>query len=430
MLYIKSIFFILSLSVFALLLEPVYANPFIQLPKTSLAASDLAVIVNDEDPLSVKIANYYQTKRKIPDGNIIHIRFKPQRAVLPVEEFLNLKKQVDTHTPDHIQAYALTWAAPFRVDCMSITSAFALGYDKAYCAKGCNLTKQNPYYNSNSRNPYQDLGIRPTISIAATDFENAKQLIDKGVASNYSFPQGTGYLVSTNDRARNSRAPIFPDIIEYMKNVPLKLVIVNTDYIENKNDVLFYFTGLKHVPKIETLNFLPGAITDHLTSSGGALTGTIQMSSLRWLEAGATGSYGAVIEPCNFPQKFPNPGIVIDRYFNGESLLESYWKSVLQPGQGIFIGEPLANPFGGYSVQSGDDWIQVHTQVLRPGAYMLLSSYHPGTGFQPDRQLLLQKRGMQTLRLTNLDKPFYKLVRINTPSSPDKSATDHNPKSK
>ena len=42
---------------------------------------------------------------------------------------------------------------------------------------------------------------------------------------------------------------------------------------------------------------MPGALADHLTSSGGMLTDSGQMSALRWLEAGATGSYGTVIEP-------------------------------------------------------------------------------------------------------------------------------------
>jgi len=69
------------------------------------------------------------------------------------------------------------------------------------------------------------------------------------------------------------------------------------------------------------------------------------LAALRWREAGATGSYGTVAEPCNLPQKFPNPAIVIGRYLRGETLIEAYWKSVLMPGQGIFIGEPLAAPF-------------------------------------------------------------------------------------
>jgi uncharacterized protein (TIGR03790 family) len=71
------------------------------------------------------------------------------------------------------------------------------------------------------------------------------------------------------------------------------------------------------------------------------------MSILRWLEAGATASYGTVVEPCAFPQKFPHPAIVIDRYTRGEALIEAYWKSVAWPGQGLFVGEPLAMPYAG-----------------------------------------------------------------------------------
>ncbi len=119
------------------------------------------------------------------------------------------------------------------------------------------------------------------------------------------------------------------------------------DAVKYATDVLFYFTGVANVAGLETLRFVPGAIADHLTSSGGDLTdrGSGQTSALRWLEAGATGSYGTVVEPCAFAQKFPSPVVAIGRYLQGETLIEAYWKSVLMPGQGIFIGEPLAAPF-------------------------------------------------------------------------------------
>jgi uncharacterized protein (TIGR03790 family) len=126
----------------------------------------------------------------------------------------------------------------------------------------------------------------------------------------------------------------------------LKIERISGNSIENRQDVMFYFTGRTHVEKLETLKFLPGAIADHLTSAGGFLTGeNKQMSSLEWLSAGATGSYGTVVEPCAFTAKFPSPGIVMRRYLDGETLIEAYWKSVAQPGQGIFIGEPLAAPY-------------------------------------------------------------------------------------
>jgi hypothetical protein len=33
-------------------------------------------------------------------------------------------------------------------------------------------------------------------------------------------------------------------------------------------------------------------------------------------------------------------------YLAGDTLIEAYWKSVAMPAQGLFIGEPLAAPFG------------------------------------------------------------------------------------
>jgi uncharacterized protein (TIGR03790 family) len=93
------------------------------------------------------------------------------------------------------------------------------------------------------------------------------------------------------------------------------------------------------------LTFLPGALADHLTSLGGDLLGQGQMSSLRWLDAGATASYGSVSEPCNYWQKFPNPSVLLRHYLQGDTAIEAYWKSVAWPAQGIFIGEPLAAPY-------------------------------------------------------------------------------------
>jgi len=124
---------------------------------------------------------------------------------------------------------------------------------------------------------------------------------------------------------------------------PIK--ILNADAIKNKTDIMFYFTGQKKVKWVNENKYFPGAIADHLTSAGGQLFGVSQMSVLQWIDAGVTGSYGTVVEPCNFLQKFPSPYIVMKKYLSGETLIEAYWKSVLMPGQGVFVGEPLASPF-------------------------------------------------------------------------------------
>lgn len=77
----------------------------------------------------------------------------------------------------------------------------------------------------------------------------------------------------------------------------------------------------------------------------GDLLGSQQMSSLRWLDAGAAASYDTVSEPCNYWQKFPNPLVLLRHYLAGETVIEADWKSLAWPMQGVVIGEPLAAPY-------------------------------------------------------------------------------------
>ncbi len=310
----------------------------------TIGPNELAVIINDSDPESIQTGLYYAKRRGIPPKNVIHISFTAKGKQITPLAFRKLKEQVDRLTPEHVQAYALAWTSPYRVGCMSITTAFAAGFDQRFCASGCKPTRRSRYFNSNSHRPYDDIGWRPSMLLAGRNLQESKELIDRGIASDDSFPWSKGYLVSTSDQARNIRATHYPATLKLME-WRLDVEMIEADYIKDKDDVLFYFTGLAKVPHIESNRFRPGAIADHLTSTGGDLLGSSQMSSLEWLSAGATGSYGAVTEPCNFAQKFPVPAIVMHHYLLGEPLIEAYWKSVAWPGQGVFIGEPLATPF-------------------------------------------------------------------------------------
>ncbi|BCT69061.1 hypothetical protein NNRS527_02675 [Nitrosospira sp. NRS527] len=323
---------------------PVHAQARIELPRTGLAPDELAVIINDSDPQSLEVADYYQKARHIPAANMIHLNFPSGRNALSRDEFQQLKAEIDQATPPHIQAYAVAWTLPYRVACMSLTSALAFGFDEHYCSSKCSPTRPSPYFNSSSLHPVSDHNIRPAMMLAGTDFEQVKALIDRGVASDRSFPKGHAYLVITPDKARSVRASYFELAAKELAGV-FPIEILETEAISGRHDVLFYFTGLANVPQLHTLDFLPGALADHLTSAGGQLTDSMQMSSLRWLEAGATASYGTVVEPCNHMQKFPFPAVAMFHYALGESAIESYWKSVAWPGEGVFVGEPLAQPF-------------------------------------------------------------------------------------
>ena len=67
---------------------------------------------------------------------------------------------------------------------------------------------------------------------------------------------------------------------------------------------------------------------------------------LVFLNSGASGSHGTVTEPCNYLEKFPSP----QDYFyqaRGFNLAECYYLSLVNPYQGLIVGEPLAAPFAG-----------------------------------------------------------------------------------
>lgn len=307
----------------------------------ALDAEHLGVIFDLNSAASVAAARSYVDARQIPPQNIVGVRLPHHTASLSQAEFAPLEQQVTAAMPATIEAYAVVWTQPFRVACMSLTSAFAFGFDNRFCAKGCRPTATNPYFGSNSKVPFTQHGIRPTMLLSGGDRETTEALIRRGVNADASHPQSKAYLITTTDKARNSRSPRFAAAADLFAG---KLT-VKTKLPPLVDRLMFYFTGAKTVANINNFEFLNGAIADHLTSFGGVLNGNKQMTALAWIQAGATGSYGTVVEPCNFPQKFPDPVVLMAHYLNGDTLIESYWKSVQWPGQGLFVGEPLARPF-------------------------------------------------------------------------------------
>lgn len=176
------------------------------------------------------------------------MRFPFDRDELPPQEFASLRATVESRVSPRVQAYALTWARPYRAGCMSMTSAFAFGFDAKYCATGCQVTSPSPYFNSAVAQPYTELKLRPTMSIAATDFEQARALIDRGIHSDGSQPRGTAYLVVGDDTARNTRTLQYPLAKKEISD-SINVDIVKNLPLEHRPDVMFYFVGAASVPE-------------------------------------------------------------------------------------------------------------------------------------------------------------------------------------
>ncbi len=354
------------------------------LPTRAIGPGQLAVVVNTNDPLSQQVASYYQQKR--PAVSLIQVALATGSDTISSANFATLKAAVDAQLSSGIQATLLTWVQPSRVvgpTCtMSITSAMTFGFDAKYCQTGGATTAASIYFNTESALPWQDLGLRPSMMLGATTYAKAQTLIDRGVSADASYPAGDGYLLRTSDVNRSVRYPDYTGLPALWSGALSLNYIDNSaglasDSISNKANVLFYFTGLATVPNLSSITFRPGAIGDTLTSFGGVLpAGNGQMPITAWLDAGATASYGTVEEPYNYTQKFSQASVLIDQYYRGATLIEAYWKSVAWPGEGLFVGEPLAQPYKdtpSFAISAGQ--YAIATRTMRPGATYSLQ-YH------------------------------------------------------
>lgn len=326
-----------------LIIASVLASGLASGADSTIRPEQVAVIINAANSSSKEIGQYYLKARGIPQDNLIEVNIPGSPARLSNDQFILLRQKIYSRLAPDIQVILLAWTAPYAIECNSITSAMTLGFDAKQCQKLCDPGKPNPYFNSPVTRP-SEIGLKLTMLLPTDSIEAAKALIDRGVLSGFRVNEGNAYFLTTSDTARSSRAQFFPPSGSIAAK-KLQIYNLKADFIEQKKDIMFYQTGLTHVPKLETLGFLPGALADHLTSSGGTLLNGGQMSSLKWLEAGATASYGTVSEPCNHWQKFPNSAVLLQHYLTGETAVEAYWKSVLWPAQGVFIGEPLAAPY-------------------------------------------------------------------------------------
>jgi len=314
-----------------------------------LTAADIGLVINTADPYSEEVGRYYETQRHLRPSQVLRVEI-PVKGRLDLEEFARLQNAIGDHFGPHVQALALAWRQPYAVLCNSITGAIALGVDSELCKHTCERSRASAYFNNPTARPFTDLGFRPAMLLAAPDEAAARAMIDRGVASDHTLglrgsPPAEAHFAWTPDAARNVRARLYPP----SGRLAGKNVMVFVDGPEPPHDrsrVLLLQTGVARLPPLDTIQFVPGALADHLTSFGGQLDQRGgQSTALDWIAAGATASYGTVTEPCNHPQKFPHPQVLLLHFLQGVTALEAYWKSVGWPQQGVFVGEPLAAPF-------------------------------------------------------------------------------------
>lgn len=383
---------------------------------------NVVVVVNQNSTNSLQLANDYCEQRGVPPQNVLRVTHQfsngsvsctwPEFQEFLLTPLLNMLQC--RHLTNQIQFVLLSMDLPYEITWTngvnSATSFLYYGFKPDTTPvdgiSSCSLPDDSSNSYAFSELPFaQAMPNTATtnsfLAVMLTDsnLANAESILSRGVASDSSFPTQTVYLEKTDDLARNVRYFEFDNaIFDTRIHGDYPMLRTNSDSTSFTN-LLGLETGLTTFAA-PTNAYVPGAIADNLTSYGGNLFDTRgQTLLLAFLDAGAAISYGTVIEPCNYTQKFPNP-ICYFYQSRGFSLAEAYYQSILNPYQGIMVGEPLAAPFAQRGVGTWEG-LPPGTPVLS-GPTNLQIQFSAAAGNLPLNQVDLFIDGTWFETITNL----------------------------
>jgi hypothetical protein len=204
--------------------------------------------------------------------------------------------------------------------------------------------------------------------------------LTRSVGADFTRPNGTIYYARNDDVRSTTRQDLFPAAVAALERLDVKAAIVQGKTPQHKADVMGAMLGTDQFSWREAhCDMRPGAICEHLTSTGGVMSeGAGQTPLTEWLANGAAGTSGAVTEPFAIPHKFPNAFLHL-HYARGCSLAEAFYQSVYGPYQLLIVGDPLCRPWADpprVSVVGLEANARVQgTATLKPSAKMPAGSF-------------------------------------------------------
>ncbi len=385
-----------------------------------LGPTGTLVVFDASEPDAAELAAYYAQQRELPSGHTCGIVDVPDDDTIDLEAFGALRDQLEAclaslPQPDEIDVLVTVRGLPYLVSLdqgqVGFEAALAVGGatgpdgeavagrdQEAFDANLFRASVPNPSYVGGGCRD-EDLTLERNAAVAyrtactltrekrlptafrrdarwrvggfdfsrelfvvarldGFDFEDARALVDRGVAADGALPSGAFLCMEGADPARGARDPECEFVVRKLGEIGANAEwVAPFDPTLADREVVAYLTGAADLRgAIQGLDYAPGAFVDNLTSFGavpsnfrcdesGAMCPAAerQTSVARFVRAGATAVHGTVAEPLN--NSFPDAGALLlyqEGYSLGESVLFAqeylYWFNLL-------VGDPLTTPF-------------------------------------------------------------------------------------
>lgn len=320
---------------------------------------NVLVVVNDNSVASKEIASYYQSKRNIPDVNIMHYTGTTAETVSSAE-YSSLVTAIknwitNNNLQDKIDYIVLTKGTPLK------TSSGGYSVASMLVCMDTTLTvaDPNPYFYKEEtfshQKSFSGYKLYLVTRLDGYTVDQVKTLIDNSVnASGYAGTflfdgKGSTYTQET-----------------YMKNSANKLnqngfnatFEGSSTFLTGKANLIGYFSwgsnagGDYTLSKYQNNSFLPGSLGETYVSTSGRTfnlpagwpnyTGQSLVADL--ITKGITGVSGYVSEP--YLSAMVQPELLFDRYTKGYNLAESYYMAIRYVyWKTVVIGDPLCSPY-------------------------------------------------------------------------------------
>ncbi|MFT7680420.1 MAG: hypothetical protein ACI8QC_004426 [Planctomycetota bacterium] len=343
----------------------------------------LVLLVDPTSAESMHFANVYAEAHSIPDA--LRMYMPPGAANLAaqyginVEAFLGRMRQsgIDLQVDGVLAMPGSTYFVPASgyisdqcaaVNRFAVTAAYTLANQREDVLAGLNSGADNEFFNANwvgrafdaqedyrfgtsSNAPAAERyflgGLLGWTGMGGNTQQETLDMITRSVAAYGTHPVGTVYYMQTTDIARSGpRHDVYPTAVSRMLNAGGLAEHLFADLPLGKHDVMGVMTGRAALDIVAAdMTFLPGSFADHLTSYAGAFWTSSQTKMSRWIAKGASGTAGAVEEPCNYSGKFNRANMHVI-YRKGVSLGEAWFRSLgFKPFQNLFMGDPLTRPY-------------------------------------------------------------------------------------
>lgn len=346
----------------------------------------VAVVANANVPGSVALAERYRAARAIPRGQVCALDL-PEVETLPLTDFVArfmgplMSCLEAAGAQARIEAVVLVRGVPLRVELpgagraslaaalgtwRSVETATGLpllgkppGREQSCGGTPCSAAAwENPFRRGAFRAGWsatrQGIEHRPVLvtMLHGRSFEDAAKLVASATTAEASGgASGTFVFMNGADPARGALDLGYPAVIAELQ----RRGFTDVERVPFQSDLTglrlaSFFVGTAALGRtIEGNEFLPGAITDNLTSFGALPENfresgeELQVSVARFVARGVAGTHGATDEPLN--NSFPSRLLLID-YVEGGTLGEAYLRHMpFVYWHNLVLGDVMAAPY-------------------------------------------------------------------------------------